>query len=101
MGDSVYSSYPPELSPTQRQCIVSTIKDWTIHNGLAVRPSPTSLPGNSDPERVLATNAPVTLFPSPFPKTCFETAGQVQTTYNELYGAISRDEAWLGKIMEE
>lgn len=101
MSDSIYSSYPPELSPIQEQCIVTSMKNWAIHHGLAVRPSPASLPEKADPQGVLATNAPVTLFPSPFPKTCFEDAKAVQTAYNELYAGISKDEAWLGKIMEE
>jgi len=43
----------------------------------------------------------VTLFPSPFPKACFEQAKSVQPTYNELYASISRDEAFLKDIVEE
>ncbi|KAJ5619037.1 hypothetical protein N7510_003021 [Penicillium lagena] len=99
--ESIYSSYPPELSPEQQKYLVRTAKDWAIQNGLAVRPSPTILPAGADPNGVLATNAPVTLFPSPFPKGCFEEANALQTVYNELYAAITCDEAWLGKIIED
>ena len=99
--DSLYSTYPPELTSEQQQHVVSTAKNWAIHHGLAVRPSPAFIPKEFDPCGVLATNAPVTLFPSLFPKSCYEAATVVQTTYNELYAAISIDEAWLGKLIEE
>lgn len=101
MDESIYSSYPPRLNPAQEAYLVTSIKDSAIQNGLAVRPQPTFVSRESDPQGVLATNAPVTLFPSPFPKACFEEARTLQKTYNRLYAAITCDEEWLGKIMEE
>ena len=98
---SIYADYPPRLDSPQQESLVTTIKDWAIQNGLAVRPPPSSVPEESDPRHVLAANAPVTLFPSLFPRSCFEEAKALQTTYNQLYAAITSDEAWLGKIMEE
>ena len=100
MANSIYNNYPPSLSPAQQEFLVTATKDWAIQNGLAVRPSPTTLQ-DADPNRVLATNAPVTLFPSPFPKICFEEAQALQTVYNQLYAAITCNEQWLGKIIEE
>jgi glutathione synthase len=41
------------------------------------------------------------LFPSVFPRTAWEQAIQVQTTYNILYAKIANDEDWLGEIMDE
>jgi hypothetical protein len=55
----------------------------------------------SDPHGVLATTAPVTIFPSPFPRVCFEQAKAVQEAYNELYSSISRDEGFLKGVVEE
>lgn len=101
MDRSIYSSYPPHLEPAQEDSLVAIIKDWTIQNGLAVRPPPTSVPEESDRKQVLAANAPVTLFPSLFPKACFEEARSLQTVYNQLYAAITSNEPWLGKLMEE
>ena len=95
------TDYPPTLSKEELDHILTTIKDWSIARGLAVRPSPGFVPKDSDPENVLAVTAPVTLFPSILPKPCFEEALQVQTAYNELYALISRDEKWLGHIMDE
>ncbi|KAJ5317950.1 hypothetical protein PENANT_c004G10864 [Penicillium antarcticum] len=100
MADSVYSSYPPDLSPAQQKFLVTAVKDWAIQNGLAVRPSPAIVPPGTDSNGVLATNAPVTLFPSPFPKACFQEATALQSIYNELYAAITCKTEWLGKIVE-
>ena len=101
MDDSIYTSYPPQLTPEQQEYLVSAVKNWASYHGLAVRPPPTFISKDSDPAGVLASNAPVTLFPSPFPKSCYETAVEVQKTYNALYASIARDEAWLAKIIEE
>lgn len=93
--------YPPELSKEETENLVSTIKDWSIAHGLAVRPPPSLIPAETDPHNVLATTAPVTLFPSPFPKVCFEQATAIQKSYNELYAAIAQDEDFLKDIVEE
>lgn len=93
-------SYPPNLdNALEKERLVQTIKDWTIANGLAVRPPP-AIAGN-DAEGILAMSAPVTLFPSPFPKSCFEDARFIQTAYNELYARISQDEEFLSSLVKE
>ena len=101
MANSIYADYPPVLSPVQQEYLVTTTKDWAIQNGLAVRPAPNALPEGADSNRVLATNAPVTLFPSPFPRNCFEEAQALQIVYNKLYAVITCNEEWLGKVMQE
>ncbi|KAH0563249.1 hypothetical protein GP486_002182 [Trichoglossum hirsutum] len=98
MAASMYPDYPPALTPEQQEHLVTSLKDWSIAHGLAVRPSPAFA---TDHTGVLATTAPVTLFPSPFPRRCFEEALAIQTAYNELYSAIARDEPWLKGIVEE
>ena len=98
---SMYPKYPPELSDEQREYLVSNLKDWSIAHGLAVRPSSSYVPTETDPSGALATTAPVTLFPSLFPRVCFEQAQSVVQAYNELYSAIASDEAWLKDIVEE
>lgn len=93
--------YPPQLSQSEQDALVQTVKDWAIGNGLSVRPPPAVVTPESDPKGILAVNVPVTLFPSPFPKGCFEQARSVQKTYNELYAAISRDEEFLSAMVDE
>ncbi|MCJ1248167.1 hypothetical protein MMC30_005384 [Trapelia coarctata] len=101
MAASIYPEYPPELTPEQEEYLLSNLNDWSIANGLAVRPSASFVSQEADPSGVLAVTAPVTLFPSPFPKACFEEARSIQTAYNELYAAIASDEEWLGDIIQE
>jgi hypothetical protein len=100
-SDIVYVNYPPAISPKEEEYLVQSVKDWSIQNGLAVRPPPSFVSKGADRHTVLATNAPVTLFPSPFPKSCFDHANSIQCAYNELYAAIANDEEWLGEMVKE
>ena len=97
----MYPQYPPELTEEQKDYLLSNLKDWSIAHGLAVRVAPSWVPEDKDPEGALATTAPVTFFPSLFPRVCFEQAKSVAEAYNELYSAIPCDEAWLKSIVEE
>lgn len=93
--------YPPELTAVESDQLLSTIKDWTIANGLAVRPLPSLVSAAADPHGILATTAPVTLFPSPFPRICFDQAKSIQKAYNRLYASIAQDEEFLQGIVQE
>lgn len=98
---TMYPEYPPELNDEQSKYLLSNLKDWSIAHGLAVRVAPTWISEGKDPEGALATTAPVTFFPSLFPRVCFEQAKSVAKAYNELYSAIPCDEAWLQGVVEE
>lgn len=100
-GGFVSDTYPPTVDQEERARIVEVIKDWAIANGLAVRPPPTLVTAETDPDGVLATNVPVTLFPSPFPRVCFDEAKAVQKAYNELYAKVSQDEQFLSSMVQE
>ncbi|EFX00487.1 glutathione synthetase [Grosmannia clavigera kw1407] len=96
------SSYPPAIAKPERQRLVEVIKDWSIANGLTVRPMPTAVTASdSDLASSLAMPVPVTLFPSPFPRAAFHEAQAVQTAYNELYAGISQDEEFLSRIIAQ
>jgi glutathione synthase len=94
-------AYPPSLSDDETAHLVDTIKDWSIGNGLAIRPPPSVIAPEADPRGVAAVTAPVTIFPSPFPRQCFAQGKAVQTTYNELYAAVSRDEKFLEQTVKQ
>lgn len=96
-----YPKYPPDLNPEQEHYLLTNLKDWSIAHGLAVRPAQSYVPTETDPAGALATTAPVTLFPSLFPRVCFEQAQAVVKAYNELYSAITSDETWLKGVVEE
>ena len=101
MAATTSSEYPPHLNAEQAEYILTNIKNWSIYNGLAIRPPQSFVSKDVDNSQSLATTAPVTLFPSLFPKVCFEEAKAIQCAYNELYAEIAADEAWLGKVVEE
>lgn len=101
MSQFQYPDYPPPLNAAQRDYLLTALKDWSSANGLTVRPAATFVNPDVDPAGVLATPAPVTLFPSLFPRSCFEEALSIATAYNELYAAIAQDEDWLEEIVEE
>jgi len=101
MASSLYPPYPPTLNPDEEDYLLSNLKDWSIAHGLAVRPAESYVTKETDPAGALATTAPVTLFPSLFPRRCFEQAKAVSKAYNELYSAIASDEEWLRGIVEE
>ncbi|PVH86947.1 glutathione synthase [Cadophora sp. DSE1049] len=93
--------YPPNLQPSEAEQLVATIKDWSIAHGLAVRPPPAVISAEADPHGILATTVPVTLFPSPFPRICFEQAQSIQKAYNKLYASIAQDEEFLQEIVQQ
>ena len=101
MAATLPSEYPPHVSASQLTYLLSNIKDWSILNGLAVRPSRAFVPQDVDCSGSLATTAPVTLFPSLFHRSCFEEARAIQCAFNALYAEIAKDEEWLGKVVEE
>ena len=87
-------AYPPEPTQAQEDYLVTSVHQWSLSNGLVVR-------SQSEPKDQNATTAPVTLYPSLFPRACFEEARAIQCAYNELYAKIASDEPWLGKIVDE
>ncbi|KAI9892329.1 MAG: hypothetical protein M1814_001529 [Vezdaea aestivalis] len=92
------TQWPPDVDEDRRTHLVSMIKDWSIINGLVIRPSQSifsAYPG------ILATTAPVTFFPTPFLESCFKEAVAIQESYNELYASIAADESWLAPIFQE
>lgn len=95
------STYPSEITPSEGQKLTEVIKDWALAHGLAVRPPPAVITAEADPAGILATPVPVTLFPSPFPRVCFDQGTAVQKTYNELYASISQDEEFLAWVVKE
>lgn len=94
-------SYPPSLCPEECDHLITVVKDWALAHGLAVRPPPAVVDPGLDPGGILATNVAVTLFPSPFPKVCFEEAKDVQKAYNHVYAAVSQDVQFLEDILKE
>ncbi|TWU73677.1 hypothetical protein ED733_004370 [Metarhizium rileyi] len=76
--------YPPATTPEELDHLAQVIKDWAIGNGFAVRTPPTVIPPEADPATITAVPAPVTLFPTAFPRQAFLQGQKAQKAYNEL-----------------
>ena len=101
MASTIYPSFPPHLNQAQEEYLLTNVKDWALANGLIIKPSPALASEDVRSSGVLGAVAPVTLFPSLFPRSCFEEALAIQKVYNVLYAAIAADEEWLGEVIQE
>ena len=87
--------FPPELDTSTQSFLVTSLTDYALSHGLTVRPAIVS------EGTYLASHAPVTLFPSPYPRKNWEHALEVQRIYNLLYARVSNDTEWLGGVINE
>ncbi len=73
--------------------MVENVRDWQYQHGSILKYPPRS---------GLVGYRPIgaTLFPSNFPRHCYEEALAIQPIFNKLYAAISEDEEWLHDSLE-
>jgi len=71
--------------------------DWAVTHGLVMRAPKTE----SESTGPLFTHAPFALYPSPFPRDCFNFAKLIQTDFNLLVHRISRDHTFLSEVIDE
>ncbi|KAI2630566.1 hypothetical protein GGS21DRAFT_207988 [Xylaria nigripes] len=95
------ANYPPVITASEAARLTDAAKDWALAHGLTVRPPPAVIAAGIDPGNILASPVPVTLFPSPFPRVCFEQGVSAQKAYNELYASLSQDEEFLAQTVKE
>jgi len=89
------------LSEEQLLILKDAALDFALSHGLVVRPPPAQ--GNSYDALTHqggVINAPVALFPTPFPVNAFNNAVRIQPLYNQLVHDIAQDDAFLKEIME-
>lgn len=83
-----YDSWPPERSEEDEKAHIESLRVYGLLLGFSVK--------NDDPKiGATAALAPITLFPSLFPRSTFETAKSVQKDYNLLYARVASDTKWL------
>jgi hypothetical protein len=90
------STWPPELSEQQLQDLTRRASAYALSHALLYLP-----PGTPQQELIptSAIHAPISLFPSLFPRTLFQRALRLQSIYNVLYARISLDEEFLDNVM--
>jgi len=90
-----FASWPPALSQVQLETLTLYATSYALSHGLLYLP-----PAERQPTiPSSAIHAPISLFPSPFPRDLFEQGRRIQRAYNLLYARIAMDEEFLDKIM--
>lgn len=84
----------PLLSKERMNELVHQITQFGLANGLIMYPPAPYL----ESQPVLA---PVTLFPTPFPRGQFEKSLQIQKIYNKLYANIVSEQKWLKDVITQ
>lgn len=84
----------PELNKIQEEQLKASLQQWSLSNGLVMYPP------NFDSFQVNV--APITLFPTPIPRHCFDDAVAVQKIFNELYiNVVAKETKWLVEILTD
>lgn len=82
----------PLLSPANKLLLVEELLQWSLANGLVMYPPKFDV--------FAANNAPITLFPTAFPRDMFERAVAVQQLFNSLYASVvARQKPWLLEVV--
>lgn len=88
--------FPPTQSEEHILSLISQIKDWQINHGSLLKLIRAETEHSS-----LCRPVGVSVFPTPFPRTHFHRALELQTIYNELYCAIAEDEEWISETIKD
>ena len=90
-----FSQWPPPLTFEQIGSLTLHETTYALFNGLTYLPPPTTQP----PSPSSAIHAPISLLPSPVPRSLFTHAQKLQSAYNILYSHIAMDDDFLDKVM--
>jgi glutathione synthase len=85
---------PPavHLSPEAQIALAAEAEAWALTHGLVMGHS--NIPGAMQ-------HAPVTLLPSPFPKTAFSKVRNLTPDFNRLLDRVARDQAFLNDVLQD
>ena len=81
-----------DKSEEKLEQLIDNVLDWQYMHGSLLKIPP-------DSGQVLARPIGAALFPTPFPRSLFEEANELQVIYNKLYLAVARDEEWLARVL--
>ena len=93
----LFAEWPPTLTQAQLEALTVYATSYALSHGLLYLPALTPQP----PAPTSAIHAPLSIFPSPFPRRLFNLAQRLQKAYNVLYARIAMDEVFLDRVMGE
>jgi hypothetical protein len=85
--------WPPTLTQEQQSHLLLLATSYALGHGYNL------LPTNPTTPPTAAIPAPLSLFPTPFPRDLYELAVSLQPLYNRLYSEIARDVEFLDRVM--
>jgi len=86
-------TWPPSLTVEQLDYLLLLSTTYALSHGF------TLLPPSSPTPPTHTFSAPLSLFPSPFPRTLYQLAKEIQPIYNALYARIALDWEFLDRVM--
>ncbi|EJS41788.1 gsh2p [Saccharomyces arboricola H-6] len=86
---------PSPPSKNQLNELIQEINQWAITNGL------TMYPPNFEANPSSASVSPVTVYPTPISRKCFDEAIEIQPVFNELYARVTQDMAHSDSFMHK
>lgn len=89
-------TWPPQPTDVEKQELVGRSVDWAASHGLVMRYKNT---GENNIPSCLAVHAPFALFPSPFPKSCYDHAIQLQPLFNKLVHVVANDTDFVANVI--
>lgn len=97
MATSLPLAWPPRLTEKQRAVLSLQAVDYAISHSILYRPLP--IASSSKPPLDAAIHAPISLFPSPFPRHLYQQGQELQPLYNDLYSRIAVHDAFLKRVI--
>ncbi|EOQ99321.1 Glutathione synthetase [Wallemia ichthyophaga EXF-994] len=91
--------FPPKIEQEYQKELIDNVRGFCLGNGLVLLPP--VMEGEDKVRSNTCIQAPVSLFPTPFPKKLFNQANSVGLTFNELYANIARDVEFIDEILSE
>lgn len=97
-----FSNWPPTLSSEQLEELQLRAETYALAHGLLYLPpyppqAAAAISTRSGPPS--AIHAPISLLPSPFPRSLFNHARKLQSEYNRLYSRIAMNAEFLDRVM--
>ncbi|KAG7835603.1 hypothetical protein KL942_005141 [Ogataea angusta] len=83
----------PDLSGAALDDLLEKLTHYAISNGLVIYPP--------DFKAYQPSVAPVTLYPTPFPRSQFAKGVAISTKFNELYSRVVADKSWLKEVIAD
>jgi len=86
-------AWPPTLTEEQQSHLLLLATTYAFSHGLTYLPPNPTFPPTS------TISAPLSLFPTPFPRHLFELVREIQPIYNALYARVALDWQFLDRVM--